>query len=405
MNLLYVTFGLPVPPDSGARLRDFNLLRRVAKHHRVWLLSLLEFEDELDHAPELLEYCQQVDGVVAGRRSAGSLATGVAGLFRKRPIATATYYYRELAHKIAELTRQVKFDVVQIEHSFLAPYRSALPPDFKGSTVLSLHNIGVQQYRTMLDMSSGISRIPAALKWWLMKGWEAPASDKFNQVITVSDDDRSRLRALGAQGQISVIENGVDCSVLKRLPSPDERTEEILFIGTMGYLPNRDAARYFCRHIFPLIRKSRPGCVLNLVGSGGNEHLSDLERPGEVNVTGRVKDPMPYYERSRLAVIPLRSGGGSRLKILEAMALGRPVVSTTLGREGLSLQDGHEILTADDPGEFAKAVVRLLEDRQCWNDMAEAGRKRVEQHYDWDLLAARLRELYEKPSTAAQVNE
>lgn len=405
MNLLYVTFGLPAPPDSGARLRDFNLLRRVAKHHRVWLLSLLEFEDELERAPELLEYCQQVDGVVACRRSVGSLATGVAGLFQKRPIATATYYYRELANKIYELTRQVKFDVVQIEHSFLAPYRSALPPDFKGSTVLSLHNIGVQQYRTMLDVSSGISRIPAALKWWLMQGWEAPASDKFHQVITVSDDDRNRLRALGAQGQISVIENGVDCSVLKPLPRPDEGTEEILFIGTMGYLPNRDAARYFCRHIFPLIRKSRPGCVLNLVGSGGKEYLSDLERPGEVNVTGRVEDPVPYYERSRLAVVPLRGGGGSRLKILEAMALGRPVVSTSLGREGLSLQDGHEILTADEPGEFAKAVVRLLEDRHCWNDMAEAGRKRVERQYDWDLLAARLIELYEKPSRAAHVNE
>jgi glycosyltransferase involved in cell wall biosynthesis len=405
LNILYVTFGLPVPPDSGARLRDFNLLRRVAEHHSVWVLSLLEFEDELEHAPELLEFCQQVDGVVAGRPSAGSLAMAAAGLFRKRPVATATYYYPEMANKIAELTRRVAFDVAQFEHSFLAPYRSALPPDFKGTTVLSLHNIGVQQYRTMLDMSAGISRIPAALKWWLMQGWEAPASEEFDRVIAVSDDDRERLRELGAQGHISVIENGVDCSVLQPLASPGEETEEILFIGTMGYLPNRDAARYFCQSIFPLVREGRPGCVLNLVGSGGLEHLSDLEKPGVVNVTGRVKDPVPYYERSRLAVVPLRSGGGSRLKILEAMALGRPVVSTSLGREGLRLQDGHDILTADDPGEFANAVIRLLEDRNCWHDMARAGRKTVEEHYDWDLLATRLIELYEIPPGAARANE
>lgn len=405
MNLLYVTFGLPVPPDSGARLRDFNLLRRVAKHHRVWVLSLLEFENELDHAAELLEFCQQVDGVVAGRGSAGSMATAVAGLFQKRPIATATYYYPALAEKITGLSRQVKFDVVQFEHSFLAPYRRALAPDFEGSTVLSLHNIGAQQYRTMLDMSSGISRIPAALKWWLMRGWEATASDEFHEVITVSDDDRRRLRELGARGRISIIENGVDCTALRPLPGPAGGTEEILFIGTMGYLPNRDAARYFCRCIFPLIREKRPGCVLNLVGSGGTRHLSDLEQPGVVNVTGRVEDPLPYYERSRLAVVPLRSGGGSRLKILEAMALGRPVVSTSLGREGLSLQDGQEIITADDPREFAEAVVRLLEDRQYWNEMVEAGRKNVEQNYDWDLLAERLIELYEKPSRAASAND
>jgi len=405
LNLLYVTFGLPVPPDSGARLRDFNLLRRVAKHHRVWVLSLLEFENELDHAAELLEFCQQVDGVVAGRGSAGSMATAVAGLFQKRPIATATYYYPALAEKITGLSRQVKFDVVQFEHSFLAPYRRALAPDFEGSTVLSLHNIGAQQYRTMLDMSSGISRIPAALKWWLMRGWEATASDEFHEVITVSDDDRRRLRELGARGRISIIENGVDCTALRPLPGPAGGTEEILFIGTMGYLPNRDAARYFCRCIFPLIREKRPGCVLNLVGSGGTRHLSDLEQPGVVNVTGRVEDPLPYYERSRLAVVPLRSGGGSRLKILEAMALGRPVVSTSLGREGLSLQDGQEIITADDPREFAEAVVRLLEDRQYWNEMVEAGRKNVEQNYDWDLLAERLIELYEKPSRAASAND
>ncbi len=403
MNLLYVTFGLPVPPDSGARLRDFNLLSRVAKHHRVWVISLLEFEHELEHSPRLLQYCEQVDGVVADRGAAGSLATAVAGLFQRRPIATATYYYRGLARKITELTRKVAFDVVQFEHSFLAPYRHALAPGFNGKTVLSLHNIGVQQYRTMLDMSTGLNRIPAALKWWLMRGWEAPAAGAFDHVITVSEDDRERLLELGAAVPVSVIENGVDCSALRPLPAPEAGSEELLFIGTMGYLPNRDAASYFCKSIFPLIRQKRSGCVLNLVGSGGKEHLSHLEQPGVVNVTGRVEDPSPWYRRSRLAVVPLRSGGGSRLKILEAMALGRPVVSTSLGREGLALQDGVDILTADDPGAFAEAVVRLLENPRDWSDVARAGRRKAEQDYDWDLLAERLVELYEQPSGPAQV--
>lgn len=400
MNILYVTFGLPVPPESGARLRDFNLLKRVAEHHRVWVLSLLEFKDELRHAKELETYCQHVDGVVANRGKLGTLAAAVSALSQRRPIATAPYFYPELAQRITELTRQQNFDVVQFEHTFLAPYRAALAPDFKGVTVLSLHNIGVQQYRSMLDMSSGFSRIPAALKWWLMRGWEATAANGFQQLIAVSECDRERLHELGVHRDIAVIENGVDCTTLMPLPPPHEGTEEILFIGTMGYLPNRDAVRFFCREILPLIRARRPACQLNVVGSGGKEHLAGLAKPDGVNITGRVADPTPYYARSKIAVVPLRSGGGSRLKILEAMALGRPVVSTTLGKEGLALREGTDILVADNAQAFADCVVQLLEDDKTRNEQAKAGRRRVEQDYDWDLLAGRLLNLYEKPDNA-----
>ena len=402
LNILFITFGLPVPPDSGARLRDFNLIKRVGKHHRVFVLSLLEFEDELQHAESLKDYCDQVDGVVANRGSLATIAAVISGLIHQRPVATVPFYYPELATKIARLTKQQSFDVVQFEHSFLAPYRSALAPTFEGATVLSMHNIGVQQYRSMLDMSSGARWIPAALKWLMMRGWEAFAANKFHEVIAVSDCDRERLLELGVNTKISVIENGVDCTALQPLPPTTSGTEELIFIGTMGYLPNRDAARYLVKEILPLIRSSRPGCQLNLVGSGGSEHLADLAEPGVVNVTGRVENPLPYYARSQVAVVPLRSGGGSRLKILEAMALGRPVVSTTLGQEGLSLKNGLEILIADDPQTFANQVIQLLEndsDRQMY---AEAGRDRVVKDYDWDQLADQLLHLYENlvPSRA-----
>ncbi len=384
-----------MPPESGARLRDFNLIKRVGRHHRIFILSLLEFEDELQHAEKLKDYCVHVDGVVASRNLLATATVALGGLFSARPIATAPYYYPQLARKITELTERHDFDVVQFEHSFLLPYRSALAPGFKGATVLSLHNIGVQQYRSMLDMSSGPGRIPATLKWWLMRAWEADAVSEFQLVITVSEIDRTRLLELGARGEISVIENGVDCTTLQPLPPPAADRDEILFIGTMGYLPNRDAARYFCSEILPLIRSKRPKCQLNIVGSGGIEHLADLAERGGVNITGRVDDPVPFYARSQLAVVPLRSGGGSRLKILEAMALGRPVVSTTLGQEGLSLQDDQEILTADDPQTFASQVVRLLEDNNHRQRIAKAGRSKVEKDYDWDLLANRLLRLYE----------
>lgn len=395
MRILYITFGLPSPPDSGARLRDFNLVKRVARHHRVSILSLLEFENELQGAEPLNAFCGHVDGVVLKGGALKSFAAVIHRFLKRQPIATAPYYHPGFARKITELTRRERFDVIQFEHSVLAPYRSALHSSFNGATVLSMHNIGAQQYRSMLDMARGVRRLPAAIKHRLMKGWEADEADRFHQVITVSECDRERLISMGVRTPVSVIENGVDCSLLQPLPPPGSDTEEIIFIGTMGYLPNRDAARYMVQEILPLIRKSRPDCRLNLVGSGGTDHLSDLVDEGVVNVTGRVDDPTTWYARSRLAVVPLRSGGGSRLKILEAMALGRPVVSTTLGREGLSLRDGQDILTADTAEAFADHVVSLLEDDRAMRAYAMAGRKRVESDYDWDLLSRRLLETYE----------
>jgi glycosyltransferase involved in cell wall biosynthesis len=259
-----------------------------------------------------------------------------------------------------------------------------------------MHNIGLHQYRSILDMSRGAGRLPAALKYRLMQGWESRAANRFQQVITVSHEDRKSLLGMGVKTPVAVIENGVDCEKLQVLAPAAANHEEIIFIGTMGYLPNRDAARYMATEILPKIRSRRPGCKLNLVGSGGLEHLSDLETPGVVTVTGRVADPLPWYAKSQVAVVPLRSGGGSRLKILEALALGRPVVSTTLGREGLSLRDGEEILTADDADTFADLVAHLLENETTRQRLAGAGRKRAESAYDWNHLAMRLLQVYGK---------
>ncbi len=394
MNILFITYGLPVPPDSGARIRDFNLISRVASKHEVSVLSLLEFPDELDRAEPLRAICNHVDGVVARRNGLQTAVTAMAGFLEGRPAATVPFYYRELAQRIRDLTASQHFDLVQIEHSFLAPYRDALAPGFRGVTVLSLHNIGSQQYQSMYDMSSGMARLPAAMKRFLMHGWEGGYAEKFDCTIVVSERDRERLLEAAPGCRVSVIENGVDCEKLQPLDRPHRDRKELLFVGTMGYLPNRDGARFFCREILPVIRESLPDCRLTIAGSGGIEHLSDLARPGLIEITGRVADLQPYYSRSQVAVVPLRSGGGSRLKILEAMALGRPVVSTTLGREGLDLADGREILMADDPVAFARQVVALLEDEQRWDDQVSAARLRVERSYDWNLIAGRLDALY-----------
>jgi GT2 family glycosyltransferase/glycosyltransferase involved in cell wall biosynthesis len=416
VKILFITFGLPVPPSSGARIRDFNLISRVARKHEVSVLSLLEFPEEQAHMQSMQAYCQTVDGIVADRSWLATLAVGLRGLLAGRPLATAPFYYPALARRINQLTQQVAFDIVQIEHSFLAPYRADLAAGFGGACVLSLHNIGVQQYRSMLDMSSGIGRIPATLKWLLLRGWDARAARQFDLSVVVSDEDRERLESLeqnffldGAvqpAGRISVVENGVDCMQLLPLPEPlpgpwpaeaagdASSGGELVFVGTMGYLPNRDAMQHFCREVLPLVHSERPQCRLTIVGSGGQRFLSHLAKPGQVEVTDRVEDVVPFYRRAHVAIAPLRSGGGSRLKILEAMALGRPVVSSRLGCEGLVLTEGEDLLIADEPGAMARRILDLLSDRELWRSMVKSARQTVVSHYDWSLVAGQLLEAY-----------
>ena len=412
MKVLFITFGLPVPPASGARIRDFNLICRVARQHEVSVLSLLEFPAEREHMQAMREYCRHVDGVVADRGWLGTLGAALSGLLRGRPVATAPFYYPELARRIRQLTQEQAFDIVQIEHSFLAPYRTDLAGEFRGACVLSLHNIGVHQYRSMLDMSAGLERIPAALKWLSLRGWEARAARQFDLAIVVSEQDRERLERLEGKGplshaeqpagRISIVENGVDCVRLVPLPDPwpkDAATEpadggELVFVGTMGYLPNRDAMQSFCRDTLPIVRRQRPGCRLTIVGSGGHQFLAHLARPGQVEITGRVDDLTPFYQRAHVAIAPLRSGGGSRLKILEAMALGRPVVSSRLGCEGLALEDGKDVLIADEPEVFARQILDLLADRERWRSVVNSARQTVASRYDWRLVAQHLLDAY-----------
>jgi glycosyltransferase involved in cell wall biosynthesis len=174
-----------------------------------------------------------------------------------------------------------------------------------------------------------------------------------------------------------------------------------MFIGNMGYPPCVDAVLYFCKEIFPLIRRRISAAELWIVGRDPRPEVLQLDGDG-VHVTGQVEDVIPYYRQSAACVVPLRAGGGTRLKILEAMALGRPVVSTTIGCEGLDVVDGEHLLIADNPAQFAEKTVRLLTDRQLYQHISTRGRELVETCYDWDKIAGRLMGVYTE--MLAQIN-
>jgi glycosyltransferase involved in cell wall biosynthesis len=184
------------------------------------------------------------------------------------------------------------------------------------------------------------------------------------------------------------VPNGVDTREFQALPRP-EAGQHLVYVGNMGYRPNVDAVTYFCQEILPLIRQEIPAAEFWIVGNQPLPEVYDLQND-YVHVTGRVEDVRPYYEKSTVCVIPLRASGGTRLKILESMALGRPVGSTSVGSEGIEIRDGENILIGDDPQTFARQTVRLLQEEALWQNISNHARQFVLDHYDWDAITERL---------------
>jgi len=255
------------------------------------------------------------------------------------------------------------------------------------------HNITFHQYQRIAQFESNpIRKIRAWLHSAMMHRWEPRYAERFDRCITVSEEDRRILTETNPRLQIDLVPNGVDTQLHN--PLPEEGTSQaLLFIGKMSYAPCVDAALYFCSEILPRIQRMNSEVEMWVVGRDPLPEIMRLNGDA-VRVTGRVDSVVPYYRRSTVCVVPLRSGGGTRLKILEAMALGRPVVSTAIGCEGLDVVNGEHLLIADSSEEFAEQTVRLLKDRSLYRRVTASARQLVVTHYDRDVIAAQLMQVY-----------
>ena len=220
MRILFVTYGLPYPPDSGGRIHDFNLLKNISRHHSVLLLSLLEFPEEINKVPTLGKYCDFIDVVIKGRRSLWQHFKGfLRCLLVGQPIATHDFYYSDMADKIREVVATGDIDIVQIENSFLAPYIKVVPANSNCRKILSFHDLGSRQYRQMLFMKTGPMRKPLfLLKWFLMLNWEAKYAKNFDHCTVVSPDENRMLKSSNSKLQVTTIPNGVDTEIFQPLP-------------------------------------------------------------------------------------------------------------------------------------------------------------------------------------------
>ena len=236
-----------------------------------------------------------------------------------------------------------------------------------------------------------------------MKKWETKFAMNFDLCVTMYDNEKKFLQSINPKLNIAVIPNGVDVENFKPLPD-NFRTNNLLYIGKMDYQPNVDAVLYFIKEIFPVIKRETKNIKFIIVGSNPAKEIKQLENNKDIIVTGYVNDVRPFYEQCALSVVPLRAGGGTRLKILESMAFGRPVISTSIGCEGLDVCNNENIIISDKPQEFARKTIELLQNKDFREKISKNARNLVECNYSWKSIAKRQIQIYEKLTKIKQLH-
>ncbi len=395
MKVLWITPKLPYPPESGDKLRQLNLIKRLSQNTEISLVAFVIKREEEEYASYIRRYCTHVRIFYSPNRSYIRRFLGMAT--HLIPYYAWRYYSKRALEYIREELVRFSPDLMQIEHTYMAEYARALPDRVRPPGILTKHNIDADlAYQSWRLAGSSISKMFWWLEWKKMSRYEPKVDKSMSALIVMSNQDKLRLSQYELDlPLIKVVENGVDTSLLKPLSPNDDPV--MIFVGAFDYLPNQDAALWFCNSILPIIRSFHVNAKVLLVGRNPSPAVTKLISEA-VEVHADVPDVMPYYQRSAVAVVPLRAGSGSRLKILEAMALGRPVISTQKGAEGLDLEPGKDYLQAEEPASFAAAVASLMRDRGLYRIIADHARRTVETKYDWNIAAQKMTQLYQQVS-------
>jgi sugar transferase (PEP-CTERM/EpsH1 system associated) len=393
MKILWLNAGLLLPLDKGGKLRSWHLLKRLAARHDVTWLGFADPTASPRDLNGMLEACDDLQTVVRGDVAKGTwafYADAARHLASPLPYAIAKYRSSEYRQRLESLLGGGAFDVLVCDFLFPAvniPSRVPCP------TVIFTHNVEAEIWRRHAETERRAwRRALLRSQWRRMLSYEGRTLARFDSVLAVSEADRgtfSRLYGRSLHAPIHVIPTGVDTQYFAPSPSVSPDPFRLVFTGSMDWLPNEDAAVFFCTQVLPRLREVEPRVSLSIVGRNPTPAVRRLaEQDRAVEVTGRVDDVRPHVARASLSIVPLRIGGGTRLKIYESMALGRAVVSTSVGAEGLPLTPGVHIGVADGPVAFAAEVLRLLRDHTARHAMEQAGLELVREHYDWRAVSA-----------------
>ena len=390
MHILWLKTELLHPVDKGGRIRTYNMLRALKREHRVTYLTLDDGTAAPDAAERATEYCHDLVRVPFAPAPKGSvrfLADLAANVFSPLPYAVARYRSRAMRRAVEQVAAHGDVDVVVCD--FLAP--SLNVPDGLGvPTVLFQHNVEAMIWERHAQVAANpVKKAYMGEQYRRMRRHEAAECRRFDHVVAVSPQDADVFRRDFGVRSVSDVPTGVDTEYFRPVGGVERRPHELVFTGSMDWLPNEDAILWFAAEILPRVRARVPDATLAVVGRNPTAPVKALDGANGITVTGSVPDVRPYLERGAAFVVPIRIGGGTRLKIYEAMAMERAVVSTAVGAEGLPVRDGVDALIADGPGAFADAVVALLTDPARAAAVGREAAAMVRARFGWDAVTAR----------------
>ncbi len=397
MNILFLSTRSPYPLISGHSLRTYHILKGAAQKHNVILVTFVQLEDELkkENLDHLRIFCRAVHPFrvpvdMSKIRLAASL---VVNLFSSLPFVAQKYDAPMMREKIREIIKTESIDLIHVDMLPLAIYID----EFKDlPKILVNHNVeSIRLHRWYQTEPNVLKKAYLGIQWPKLRSFERSAMDKFDGCVVVSETDKQLLREMGINNKLFVVPNGTDTEFFK--PRGKAKIENsVLWIGHMDVHTNKDAVLYFWREIYPLLRKRYPQVQMTFVGTAPPKEIADAAKEdAQIKATGFVEDIRPYVDESAVMVVPIRIGSGTRLKILDAMAMGKAIVSTSVGCEGLNVTHGKNILIADDPEEFTNRTIGLLKNPDMRMSLERNARK-LAKTYDWDLIREKQEIVYQE---------
>lgn len=407
MRILFLTQIIPYPPNAGPRVKTWNILRYLAgQGHDVTLASFVRPEEE-EYVPVVKQVCRTVHTVAINRSRVADVGYWLKSHVSRRPFLIERDDLSAMRRLVRHLLATEPFDVIHADQLTMTQF--ALDAQRMGNgkrpfTVFDAHNATWTIWQRMRETAPAFLRPIYRLEENRIKEYEAMLVEKFDHTLVVIDPDRDALlagvnngRAAELARRITSIPIAVDTRKLQPIRRTPNSTN-IMTLGSLNYPPNADGIRWFMQEIFPLVQQQAPDVTLTVIGKSPPADFLQMAQQslGAIEVTGYVDDLTPYMARAALMVVPVRAGSGMRVRLLEAFARAMPTVTTTVGMEGIEATHGRELLVADTPQAFAAETVRLLQDTDLQDALAQNGRLLAENKYDWQVALQKMDDVYDR---------
>jgi polysaccharide biosynthesis protein PslH len=391
MKILWVKAGKLLPVDTGGKIRSFNILRHLAREHEVTLLSYYGGRRDGEYEAAIAQRLPGAQTIYTAAPE-GALALSLDYILRlpsPAPYAVRKFTHPAVRQQVARRLSDDRLDVAVCD--FLAASLN-FPENAAAPVILFQHNVETMLWRRMAHTEKAAWRkLSYSIEAWKMSRYETQTLQRFQHVIAVSDHDRDAMLTSSPGCPITVVPTGVDTEQYQVVPPASATPPLIVFTGSMDWKPNIDAVEYFCREIWPVVLDAYSDARFRIVGRSPHPRVQRLAS-ASIEVTGTVPSVTEYLRSATVVIVPLRIGGGTRLKIFEAMAMAKAMVSTSIGAEGLDVSPGRDLLIADDSASFAASILQLLRDpalrRKCEENAAALAAR-----YDWSQIARRFAEV------------